>query len=328
MTLLETKSLTIGYKSVNGTSKKIQEGVSLKIESGNIISLMGQNGVGKTTFIKTICGLLPMIEGEVYYQGVNLKNTTPKELAKKISIVLTEKPYNQTFTVLELIALGRHPYSSWMGTLDSADQNVIDWAITETNINYLANKKLYELSDGQMQKVMIARALAQETDLILLDEPAAHLDLYSKIEVMKLLRKIAKNGKGILISTHDMQVSTQLSDWLWLFNFNEQVIAGTPEDLILNGTLERTLYLENHGYDMIYGTVDLRQNDGIKIKVTGDEVKKFWTIQALKRNGYLIDDNSEVEISSDNSWTLSTPEGSVQLNSIETLLAQLKTQFK
>lgn len=325
MSLLETKSLTIGYKRHKGEKTVIQKNIDLNINAGEIISLMGQNGVGKTTFIKTICGLIPMLSGEVHYQSENLRSIPTKELAEKISIVLTERPYNQTFTVLELIALGRHPYSSWMGALGDRDRQVIDWAISETQINHLANKKLFELSDGQMQKVMIARALVQETDLILLDEPAAHLDLYNKIEVMKLLRQIAKGGKGILISTHDMQISTQLSDRLWLFNFNEAVKAGSPEDLILNGELEKTLYLKNHGYDMIHGTVHLPNHGGPKVTVKGNEPRKFWTEQALKRNGYLIQTGGDLQVEvTDTSWILQVNTASWSFDSIYDLLKGLK----
>ncbi|MEQ8472677.1 MAG: ABC transporter ATP-binding protein [Marinoscillum sp.] len=324
MKLLETKSLSIGYRKGKNTTSIIQKDINLSVEPGQIISLMGQNGVGKTTFIKSICGLLPVLDGQVFYHGQDLKRIRPKDLARQISIVLTEKPFNQTITVLELIAIGRHPYSGWLGTLGEKDKGVIDWAISETNINYLANKKLYELSDGQMQKVMIARALVQETDLILLDEPAAHLDLYNKIEVMILLRKIAKTGKGIIISTHDMQVSTQLSDLLWLFNFNEPVTSGTPEDLILNGSLEKTLYLHNHGYDMIHGIVVMDQH-GPKVSVIGEEDRKFWTIQALKRNGYQIDQTAEITVeASTTNWLLKTNNDSMVLESIEELVKALK----
>ena len=199
MNALEVNKLSIGYPDKKG-DKVIQSDINLSLKAGQIISLMGQNGVGKTTFIKTISGLLEKLSGEVLYNNIPLAQLSPQQLARELSVVLTEKPYSQNLSVLELIAIGRHPYSSWMGTLTDHDKEVIDWAITETHINYLANKKLYELSDGQLQKVMIARALAQETNIILLDEPAAHLDLYNKIEVMVLLRQIAQSGKAILIS--------------------------------------------------------------------------------------------------------------------------------
>ena len=322
MGVLEVKNLSIGYRNKD-QAKVIQHDINVSLEKGQIISLMGQNGVGKTTFIKTISGLLDQLGGEILYGGKSVEKLSKLELAQQLSVVLTEKPYSQNLSVLELIAIGRHPYSGWLGTLSSHDKEIIDWAISETHINFLANRKIYELSDGQLQKVMIARALAQETDIILLDEPAAHLDLNNKIEVMVLLREIARKGKAILISTHDMQVSTQLSDKLWLFNFNKPVVQGSPEDLILDGTLEQTLYLQDYGYDMIHGTVDLDQNER-SIHVTGDEKVVYWTQQALKRNGYRLEENAEVTVlANPNSWKLNVAQQTFELNTIAELVSKL-----
>ena len=326
MSLLETRSLSIGYTQKATSPKVLQKDVNLSINPGEIISLMGQNGVGKTTFVKTISGLIPRLSGEVYYHHDPLEHLNANEVARRLSIVLTEKPYSHNISVLELIAIGRHPYSNWMGVLSDKDKKAIDWAINETHINYLADKKLYELSDGQLQKVMIARALAQETDLIILDEPAAHLDLYNKIEVMTLLRSIAQKGKGILISTHDMQISTQLSDRLWLFNFNEPVQQGTPEDLILDGTLEKTLYLQDYGYDMIHGSINIgTPENGTSVKLEGPEAVLFWTSQALRRNGIKVSESAETIVScSKKEWIIRTPESSKHCTTIGELLAYFR----
>lgn len=325
MKLLETRSLSIGYQE-HEAANPLQKDINVHLRPGEIVSLMGQNGVGKTTFIKTIAGLLPKLSGEVFYQSKNLKHFSANKLAKELALVLTEKPFSFNISVLELIAIGRHPYSNWMGVLSKKDKDVIDWAINETHTNYLANKKLYQLSDGQLQKVMIARALAQETNLIILDEPAAHLDLHNKIEVMMLLRQIARQGKGILISTHDMQISTQLSDRLWLFNFNENVTEGVPEDLILNGTLEKTLYLQDYGYDMIHGSVGISQK-GPAVQVDGQEDVKFWTRQALKRNGFEITNQAPIKIAcSGQNWEI-TYENEVPttFDSVEKVLEKMKS---
>lgn len=327
MNLFEAQSLHIGYQEKNA-KKILQRDISVSLKQGEIVSLMGQNGVGKTTFIKTISGLLPPLDGEVFYEQKNLTEYTGKELAKKLAVVLTEKPFSLNISVIELIAIGRHPYSGLMGSLSKRDKEVIDWAINETHVSYLADKKLYQLSDGQLQKVMIARALAQESQLILLDEPAAHLDLYNKIEVMTLLRKIANNGKGILISTHDMQLSTQLSDRLWLFNFNEKVREGVPEDLILNGTLERTLYLQNYDYDMIHGTVR-SLSTGPEISVSAPEEIRFWTVRALKRNGFQITESANLIILfSNETWILKKNGQKTTHRSIADLLHTLNKQKK
>lgn len=324
MKLLTTKELTIGHTGRKGEQKVLQKNINVSVESGEIVSLMGQNGVGKTTFIKTISGLLPRLAGDIYYNHTALEELSPNQLARQLSIVLTERPHALNISVLELLAIGRHPHSGWMGMLSKADKDAVDKAISDTHIDYLATHRLYELSDGQMQKVMIARALAQETELILLDEPAAHLDLYSKIEVMMLLRQIAKQGKGILISTHDMQLSTQLSDRLWLFNFNEPVTEGTPEDLILNGSLERTLYLQDYGYDMIHGTVNLAR-EGLEVQIEAPADISFWTAQALKRNGFrIVTKHADLVVTYRAHQWEHTLAPDVPFESIEALLRDLK----
>jgi iron complex transport system ATP-binding protein len=199
--------------------------------------------------------------------------------------------------------------------------------MNQTNINYLARKKLYQLSDGQFQKVMIARALAQETDLIILDEPTAHLDLSNKIEIMLLLKSIAGNGKGVLIATHDLQVSLQLSDRLWLFNFNRPVLDGCPEDLILQGAIDQTLFPVNNNIDLTTGTVKHLDERKGNVLLQGDPTMVHWTAQALQRNGYAVnkDTNSLISINCiDCLWNLESKDTSTSFDSIKDLLMHLK----
>jgi len=326
MKLMHTQSLTIGYTE-GRTNKVLQENINLSLSSGEIISLMGQNGVGKTTFIKTLSGLHKGISGSVLHQDRLIDEFSKSALAKQISVVLTEKPFAAHLSVIELIALGRHPYSNWLGRLSTSDKQAIDVAMNQTNINYLARKKLYQLSDGQFQKVMIARALAQETDLIILDEPTAHLDLSNKIEIMLLLKSIAGNGKGVLIATHDLQVSLQLSDRLWLFNFNRPVLDGCPEDLILQGAIDQTLFPVNNNIDLTTGTVKRLDERKGNVLLQGDPTMVHWTAQALQRNGYAVnkDTNSLISINCiDCIWKLESKDTSTSFDSIKDLLMHLK----
>ena len=326
MKLMHTQSLTIGYTE-GRTNKVLQENINLSLSSGEIISLMGQNGVGKTTFIKTLSGLHKGISGSVYHNDRLIDEFSKSSLAKQISVVLTEKPFTAHLSVIELIALGRHPYSNWLGRLNTSDKQAIDLAMSQTNIDYLARKKLYQLSDGQFQKVMIARALAQETDLIILDEPTAHLDLSNKIEIMLLLKSIAGSGKGVLIATHDLQVSLQLSDRLWLFNFNQPVLDGCPEDLILQGAIDQTLFPINNNIDLTTGTVkNLDEHKG-NVLLQGDPTMVHWTAQALQRNGYAVNKDSPTSIiinCLDYFWKLKSKDTSTSFDSIENLLIHLK----
>ena len=326
MKLMHTQSLTIGYTE-GRTNKVLQENINLSLASGEIISLMGQNGVGKTTFIKTLSGLHKGISGSVYHQDRLIDEISKSSLARQISVVLTEKPFAAHLSVIELIALGRHPYSNWLGRLSTSDKQAIDLAMSQTNIDYLARKKLYQLSDGQFQKVMIARALAQETDLIILDEPTAHLDLSNKIEIMLLLKSIAGSGKGVLIATHDLQVSLQLSDRLWLFNFNRPVLDGCPEDLILQGAIDQTLFPVNNNIDLTTGTVKRLDERKGNVLLQGDPTMVHWTAQALQRNGYAVnkDTNSLISINCiDCIWKLESKDTSTSFDSIKDLLMHLK----
>jgi len=326
MKLIHTQSLAIGY--TEGRSNKVlQENINLSLSSGEIISLMGQNGVGKTTFIKTLSGLHKGISGSVYHQDRLIDEFSKSSLAKQISVVLTEKPFAAHLSVIELIALGRHPYSNWLGRLSTSDKQAIDLAMSQTNIDYLARKKLYQLSDGQFQKVMIARALAQETDLIILDEPTAHLDLSNKIEIMLLLKSIAGSGKGVLIATHDLQVSLQLSDRLWLFNFNRPVLEGCPEDLILQGAIDQTLFPINNNIDLTTGTVKHLDERKGNVLLQGDPTIVHWTAQALQRNGYAVNKDTPTSTSInclDCLWRLESKDTSTSFDSIENLSIHLK----
>ena len=326
MKLIHTQSLAIGY--IEGrTNKVLQKNINLSLSSGEIISLMGQNGVGKTTFIKTLSGLHKGISGSVYHQDRLIDEISKSSLARQISVVLTEKPFAAHLSVIELIALGRHPYSNWLGRLSTSDKQAIDLAISQTNIDYLARKKLYQLSDGQFQKVMIARALAQETDLIILDEPTAHLDLSNKIEIMLLLKSIAGNGKGVLIATHDLQVSLQLSDRLWLFNFNRPILEGCPEDLILQGAIDQTLFPINNNIDLTTGTVKHLDERKGNVLLQGDPTMVHWTAQALQRNGYAVNKDTPTSTTInclDCLWRLESKDTSTSFDSIENLLIHLK----
>ncbi|MEP0985478.1 ABC transporter ATP-binding protein [Ekhidna sp.] len=239
MKLLEINGVDIGYES----DKVLVKNINLSIESGQLIGLVGQNGVGKSTFIRTICGLQPRLKGEILLGGKEINAQNSKSIATQISVVLTGRPESLNLSVVELIALGRHPYLGWLGTLKKKDREKIEEAITQMEINYLAKKRLFELSDGQLQKVMIARALAQDTNLIILDEPTSHLDLRNKIEVLEILKKISTAGKSILISTHEIQLSAKTCDTFWCMDFAEDMLLGNPKALIQSGDLQKYLHI-------------------------------------------------------------------------------------
>jgi iron complex transport system ATP-binding protein len=240
MSLLQTYDLAIGY----GT-KQLASSLNLTIEPGQLIGLIGQNGVGKSTLMRTLAGFQKALNGGVHIDRLPLINYKPNKLAQKISVVLTEKPSAQNLTVLELITLGRHPYSGWLGQLTKEDIDIMERAFEQCQIHYLLDKRLHQLSDGQLQKVMIARALAQDTELILLDEPTSHLDLRNKVEVLELLKEISLTGKSVLISTHEITLAAKVCDLFWGMDFGKPIQVGNPTTQLESGLVAEILRLKD-----------------------------------------------------------------------------------
>ena len=242
--ILQASKISIGY-----TSKKVKNiiasNIDLSLEKGKLIALIGANGIGKSTLLRTITGIQKPISGTVVLNGKNIHELDALTLAQNLSVVLTEKLPPSNLTVWELIALGRQPYTNWIGKLTDNDIEKINEAIQLTQIGHLTSKKHYEISDGQLQIVLIARALAQDTPLIILDEPTTHLDLLHKVTLLKLLKKLTQEtGKSILFSTHDIDMAIQLSDEMIIMT-PENVVQDQPCNLILKGSFN-TLFQDEH----------------------------------------------------------------------------------
>ena len=234
--IIRSINLSIGYQDKKNKTF-IAKDIDLSLNKGNLVCLLGENGIGKSTLLRTLTKVQPKLSGEILFEGRKLETIANTELAKKMSLVLTEKIPESNLTVYELIALGRQPYTNWLGNLSTEDKNQIQLAVKQTNILEIICKKHYELSDGQLQKVMIARALAQNTEIITLDEPTAHLDIHNKIEIFNLLKKLSQElNKTILISTHEIHLALQLADELWLMN-KDSIICGKTNELIANGSV-------------------------------------------------------------------------------------------
>ncbi|WP_136481869.1 ABC transporter ATP-binding protein [Cognatitamlana onchidii] len=235
--IVKTEGLSIGYRSKKG-STVIAEHINISLFSGELVGLIGANGIGKSTLLRTLTKVQPKLKGSIQINEKSLKQYTNLELAKVLSLVLTEPVVSKNLTVFELVALGRQPYTNWIGNLSSKDLQIVEQAIVQINIQDLKDKMCYELSDGQLQKVMIARALAQDTDLIILDEPTTHLDMYHKAYILKLLQQLARDtNKTILFSSHEIDLAIQLCDKLIVMTPNE-VVSDTPCNLISSGTFE------------------------------------------------------------------------------------------
>lgn len=242
--ILQANQISIGY-----THKKEQNivasNIELQLKKGKLIALIGANGIGKSTLLRTITGIQKTISGTVLLNGKNIHEMNALALAKNLSVVLTEKLPPSNLTVFELVALGRQPYTNWIGTLSEEDIAKINQALVLTQIEHLAAKKHFEISDGQLQKVLVARALAQDTSLIILDEPTTHLDLLHKVALFKLLKKLTQETqKCILFSTHDIDMAIQLSDEMIIMT-PEMIIQDQPCNLISKGSFN-TLFKDEH----------------------------------------------------------------------------------
>ena len=246
--VLNTNNLSIGYQSKN-QQKIIAENIDIHLEKGKLITLIGANGVGKSTLLRTLTALQKPILGDVILKEKSIYTYNTNELAQELSLVLTEKIPQSNLTVFELIALGRQPYTNWLGKLSESDLGKIHRAIETCEITHLQNQKCFELSDGQLQIVLIARALAQDTDVIILDEPTTHLDLVHKILVFKLLQKLVlENKKSILFSTHDIELAIQFSDEMIVMT-SKNVVQNSVENLIENNIFDTIFENEKVQFD-------------------------------------------------------------------------------
>lgn len=236
--ILNIANLSIGY--IQKKQKSIvANNINLLVDTPKFISLIGENGIGKSTLLRTISKVQQVISGTIHLFDTEISKYSNIEIAQKISLVLTERIPPSNLTVYEVIALGRQVYTNWLGKLTTEDKNAINNAINQIKITDLQNKKIDELSDGQYQKVMIARAIAQDTPIIILDEPTAHLDIINKAIIFKLLKElVVKHRKTVIISSHELQLVLQSSDDLWLMA-EKSFVAGSKIALIESGELQR-----------------------------------------------------------------------------------------
>lgn len=238
-TILKTNNLAVGYR--NGKQQvTLLSGLNLSLQKGKLVALLGQNGAGKSTLLRALtCDERP-IDGTIEADGRNLLEMPQRERSRLLGLVSTERIQAGALTVTELVGLGRQPHTGFLGRLDEEDHAIVRQAMADSGIIDKANEYVASLSDGERQKAMIARALAQQTPIIILDEPTAFLDVASRIETMRLLQTLAhERGKAVLLSSHDISQSLMLADELWLITTDREVITGTTSQLVADGTMNR-----------------------------------------------------------------------------------------
>mgnify|MGYP002712973047 CR=1 FL=1 len=256
--ILKTQNLSIGY-----TTKKddivVSDNIDITLQKGELVGLIGANGIGKSTLLRTLTKVQKPLNGSIFIDGNNLDEISQIDLAKSLSLVLTEPIASKNLSVLELVALGRQPYTNWIGNITALDKTIINQALAHINIQDLKDKKCFELSDGQLQKVLIARALAQDTDLIILDEPTTHLDMYHKVFILKLLQKLVKDTqKTILFSSHEIDLAIQLCDKLIVMT-KDAVVVDAPCNLIDQGAFDSLFPKDMIAFDDKTGTFRVKK---------------------------------------------------------------------
>ena len=322
---LVTENLNIGYHQPTGENR-LFENLNLALYGGQMICFMGPNGAGKSSLLRTLAGLQKPLSGKIELRAPEKNGGTEKLIA----VVLTERIHAVNLTVADIVTFGRYPYLGWNIRLTARDKEIVQASIQQVHLQPLLKKKLYELSDGQLQMVMIARALAQDTPIILLDEPTAHLDLNNRVEIMNLLRDLSRNtGKAILLATHELDLALQTADRIWLTGKNKNILTGLPEDLVLRGAFDEIF--EFKGFDLKTGKVLHAPFRDVKIQLSGEGAAYLWTKNALERSGFEITHEQHgisvtaVQDFSQIKWIVKKYNSEAEVYSIENLVNLLKT---
>ena len=251
--LIQTTSLSIGYRNYI-----VQQDLNLSAEAGSLICLIGTNGSGKSTLLRTLGGLQKPLKGQVFIQGNNISKLSHYERSLLFAFVLTDAIDETNMTVYDLVSLGRFPYTNWAGSLAEKDKKMIAAAIAQVNLTEKSNSYLHEISDGEKQRAIIAKALTQDTPLVLLDEPTAHLDLPNRIEIMLLLRKLSVDTrKTFILSTHELDLAMQMADIIWLIH-SQGVTVGVPQELMQSGKLQQIFGSKSFYFDQKEGCFSVR----------------------------------------------------------------------
>jgi iron complex transport system ATP-binding protein len=328
-TLLHTGQLSIGYRNGRRQASPIVEHITVALRAGELTCLIGPNGVGKSTLLRTLAGMQPPLAGHVDLGGDDLHRLSAGALARRLAVVLTERIDVGNLSAYALVGLGRHPYTDWQGRLQAHDEEVVRQTLTRVGAAHLAARPVAELSDGERQRVMIARALAQEPQVLILDEPTAFLDLPGRVEMMHLLAALARQTRcAILLSTHDLELALRVADKLWLLPPGGPVYTGLPEELALNGVLGQVFRSEGVVFDPATGAFKLQRHPCGPIALHGEGVIAQWTARALERIGYEIAPNDtalplRVEVNGAG-WHVVTPHEHRHYNSLAELIERVK----
>jgi iron complex transport system ATP-binding protein len=329
--ILSVESLEIGY--VSGKKKNVLlPPLNASACEGELIAIIGRNGIGKSTLLRTLAGIQQNLGGDVYYYGKNIKDYSRSVLALKVGYISTEAVRVANMSVYDLVSIGRFPYTNWMGKINADDHTIIMEALEMTGMSSFCNKYISELSDGERQKAMIARILAQDTGLMIMDEPTAFLDIGSKYEILHLMHQLTRNsGKTIIFSTHDMQSAVSQSDKIWLL-LDKQLKEGAPEDLMIEGAFDNLFESSHVRFNSADGSFSFRGSERAAFYVEGKGLIKHWTEEALKREGFKVVKEMtspyiKLSVTGKKTWILESGDLSVEFFSVYDLIGYLSREI-
>ena len=325
---IELQQLSVGYEQPGDEPLEILKNINLSAAPGEMVALIGSNGIGKSTLLRTLAGFQPWFSGNIQISGRNLKQLGAKEQATIMSFVSTENVRIPNLSVFDLVAYGRFPYTNWIGMLSDSDKAQINESIEKVGLRGFENRPVAQISDGERQRAMIARALAQDTPVIVLDEPTAYLDVSNKYEIFHLLQVLAnEKKKTIVLSTHDLNIALREVDKLWIAT-DKGTNQGAPEDAVLHGWLNQLFRNDHVGFDANEGEFFFKKEFKAKVKVEGEGLPLTWTLRALNRKGYQIVMQAECDYrvrANENNWELYANNISETFGSIYQLLAFLES---
>jgi len=330
--MLRLVDLTVGYRSKR-RDVVVAKGIDLVLNEGEFVCLLGANGAGKSTLLRTVAGMQPPLAGQVFIDDADLSRCSTQHRARLVSVVLTERMMAGLLSGYVMVSLGRYPHTGWFGTLSPEDEQVVETCLRLAGAEPFRNRLVGELSDGERQRVMLARALAQQPRLLVLDEITAFLDLPRRVEVMELLRGLAReSGHTILISTHDLDLAIRNADRVLLMAQDGVLHDGAPEDLVMNGAFADAFRGEGIAFDPMQGAFQICRSTGATIRLNGgSQLQRIWTQRAIERSGYSVCEAetgqsnavAEIEILETGGWTLSGRPGTGPHRSIYDLLRAL-----
>lgn len=329
---LSVSGVSIGYTRSGNGAGEIFSNISASAGKGELVALFGKNGIGKSTLLRSIIRLQKPLKGKVFLSGKEISEYPPNELARKVSFVSTEPVKVNNMGVRDMVAFGRFPYTNWMGRMGAKDSLLIERAISMVGLNSLAHKNINNISDGERQRVMIARTLAQDTPVIVLDEPTAFLDLPNKYEIVHLLGRLAsENNKTVVFSTHDLNIAIQEADKVWLM-LDDKLIEGAPEDLVLDRSFGQIFSDSKLTFNDDKGEFRIAKSPSAEIALEGEGKEYFWTSKALERLEFKVvnDPNIPMKVVIDKKegekkWKLLTNQNQISFDSLYCLCSYLKS---